>query len=119
MPQAARGFRHETEATRPVRRSRDPYCRDRRRAMTHRIAKVLIATCICAAALSIVKAAEWTQEDDDPVFARVLLISIDGLHAGDLDRFVATHENSALAGLTATGRTYTNASATKPSDSFP
>jgi hypothetical protein len=49
----------------------------------------------------------------------VLLLSVDGLHAGDLDRFVATHPDSTLAWLSARGRTYTHASATKPSDSFP
>jgi hypothetical protein len=49
----------------------------------------------------------------------VLLLSVDGLHAGDLDRFVATHPDSALAWLSAHGRTYTHTTATMPSDSFP
>ena len=57
--------------------------------------------------------------DSDPQVARVLLLSIDGLHAVDLERFVATHPTSTLAGLSATGRTYTNAASSKPSDSFP
>src|SRR5436309_11189308 len=41
------------------------------------------------------------------------------MHAVDLDRYVAGNPDSALASLSAHGRTYTNASATKPSDSFP
>jgi len=49
----------------------------------------------------------------------VLLLSIDGLHALDLARYVRLNPNSALAQLTAMGITYTNASASKPSDSFP
>ena len=50
---------------------------------------------------------------------RVLLISVDGLHAVDLDRFVATHPHSTLAGLTRHGLTYANAYTPAVSDSFP
>jgi hypothetical protein len=57
--------------------------------------------------------------DEDVQTSRVLLISIDGLHAGDLARYVATFPNSALAQLSRHGRTYTNATSTTPSDSFP
>ena len=49
----------------------------------------------------------------------VLLLSIDGLHEQDLDRYTTLHPNSALAQLTHLGVTYTNASTSKPSDSFP
>src|SRR5215831_6997228 len=49
----------------------------------------------------------------------VLLLSVDGLHAQDLARYTALHPNSALAQLTHLGVTYTDASASKPSDSFP
>jgi hypothetical protein len=49
----------------------------------------------------------------------VLLISIDGLHASDLTRFVASHPTSALAKLAARGTSFLNASTSKPSDSFP
>ena len=49
----------------------------------------------------------------------VLLISIDGFHAVDLEVCVAKGTCPHLAGLTRTGVTYTNASTTKPSDSFP
>ena len=49
----------------------------------------------------------------------VLLLSIDGLHALDLARYVRLHPKSALAQLTDMGITYTNASTSEPSDSFP
>jgi len=55
----------------------------------------------------------------DPPYSPVLLLSVDGLHQSDVDQYVAAHAGSALAWLTAHGRTYTNATATKPSDSFP
>jgi hypothetical protein len=49
----------------------------------------------------------------------VLLISVDGLHALDLSNYVATHKNSTLAALSQHGVTFTNNSASTPSDSFP
>jgi hypothetical protein len=49
----------------------------------------------------------------------VLLLSIDGFHAVDLAVCVAQGTCPHLAGLTEHGSTYTNASTTKPSDSFP
>ncbi len=49
----------------------------------------------------------------------VLLISIDGFHAVDLEVCVAAGTCPHLASLMQTGVTYTNASTTKPSDSFP
>jgi hypothetical protein len=49
----------------------------------------------------------------------VLLVSVDGLHALDLANYVKTHEDSTLASLTRSGITYTNASTSTPSDSFP
>ena len=49
----------------------------------------------------------------------VLLISIDGLHALDVARYVDQHPNSALAELANHGVTYTNAATPANSDSFP
>ncbi|HEY2025401.1 MAG TPA: alkaline phosphatase family protein, partial [Gemmatimonadaceae bacterium] len=49
----------------------------------------------------------------------VLLISVDGLHQSDLERFVASHPASAFAALAKRGVTFTNARTSKPSDSFP
>src|SRR5258708_18779528 len=49
----------------------------------------------------------------------VLLISVDGLHAVDLERWIKSHSTSILSLLSAKGVTYTQASCSKPSDSFP
>src|SRR6266436_2340850 len=49
----------------------------------------------------------------------VLLLSIDGFHAVDLEVCVAAEACPNLSKLTHHGITYTNASTTKPSDSFP
>jgi hypothetical protein len=49
----------------------------------------------------------------------VLLLTIDGLHALDLANYVNSHPDSAFAKLTKGGVRYNNASASKPSDSFP
>jgi hypothetical protein len=49
----------------------------------------------------------------------VLMISVDGLHALDLSNYVNAHHDSTLALLTRSGITYTNASTSTPSDSFP
>src|SRR5882672_9963088 len=49
----------------------------------------------------------------------VLLISVDGLHALDVARYVESHPNSALAELSGHGVTYTNARTPANSDSFP
>jgi predicted AlkP superfamily pyrophosphatase or phosphodiesterase len=50
---------------------------------------------------------------------RVLLISVDGLHASDLSMLVKLKPESSLAALSKTGLTYSNASSAMPSDSFP
>jgi Type I phosphodiesterase / nucleotide pyrophosphatase len=50
---------------------------------------------------------------------RVLLLSVDGLHGLDLANFVRSHPNSALAKLSSSGITYTEAFTSKPSNSFP
>jgi len=50
---------------------------------------------------------------------RVLLVSIDGLHSSDLSNYVKANPNSNLSALSAHGITYSNASSSAPSDSFP
>ncbi len=49
----------------------------------------------------------------------VLLISVDGLHALDVARYVESHKNSAMAELSSHGITYSNARTPANSDSFP
>jgi hypothetical protein len=51
--------------------------------------------------------------------ARVLLVSIDGFHGADLERYIAASPGSTLARLAAVGVRYPNATAPFPSDSFP
>src|SRR6266436_6552756 len=50
---------------------------------------------------------------------RVLVISLDGTHALDVANYIHANPHSTLAGLSASGTTYTNAYSTKPSDSIP
>jgi hypothetical protein len=87
-------------------------------SMMRRARKIAGVTLVCIAGLATVLRAVHDDDERDGV-SHVLLLSVDGLHASDLDRFVATHPDSALAWLSDRGRTYTNATATKPSDSFP
>ena len=54
-----------------------------------------------------------------PQVKRVLILGIDGMHAVDLDNFVQANPQSALARIKKMALTYTNASTSKPSDSFP
>jgi len=49
----------------------------------------------------------------------VVLISVDGLHAIDVQNYVEAHPHSAFARLTRQGVTYSNAQTSSPSDSFP
>lgn len=49
----------------------------------------------------------------------VLLLTIDGFHALDLNNYVESHPDSAMSKLKQMGLNYTNASTQKPSDSFP
>jgi predicted AlkP superfamily pyrophosphatase or phosphodiesterase len=50
---------------------------------------------------------------------RALLVSVDGLHALDVARFIKSHPNSAMAELAKHGVAYTNARTPANSDSFP
>jgi len=56
---------------------------------------------------------------DDHKIRRVMVISIDGMHALDMALWIKNHPTSTLATLSAQGVNYTNASTTKPSDSIP
>ena len=61
----------------------------------------------------------WSDHPDVSQIRHVLLISIDGMHALDLQTYIANYPASTLAKLNASAVNYTNASSTKPSDSFP
>jgi len=60
-----------------------------------------------------------TQLLRDARIQHVVLVSVDGLHALDVARFVESHPNSALAELAKHGVTYSNASTPAHTDSFP
>ena len=83
----------------------------------------LAATCAALCLASSVGAAPPTDATAPKAMPgpvqHVLLISIDGLHAFDLQRFVRTHPRSALAQLAAHGVDYTDARTPAPADSFP
>jgi len=70
-----------------------------------------------AMSLSVIAppAHSWEREEAK----RVLLISVDGLHALDVARYVESHPNSTLAELSRHGITYSNARTPANSDSFP
>src|SRR3569833_1349877 len=79
----------------------------------------LLRTSAAMLALSSVVAGGVAPAQAHPDDRHVLLISVDGLHASDLARWVAEHPNSNLAQLSHQGTTYLNASTSEPSDSFP
>jgi len=54
-----------------------------------------------------------------PRVQHVLLISVDGMHESDLRQYVAGHPTSALAVLSGSGVTFSQAHSAMPSDSFP
>src|SRR5690242_14825920 len=76
----------------------------------------------CAPALCGLAAMLFTNTagyGDDHKIRRVMVISIDGMHALDMALWVKSHPDSALGKLSAQGINYTNASTTRPSDSIP
>ncbi|MBV8695114.1 MAG: alkaline phosphatase family protein [Ktedonobacteraceae bacterium] len=74
---------------------------------------------LCISSLSLSAEAHPAASTSPIPTKHVLLLSIDGLHALDLARYVRVFPNSTLASLSQRGITYTNASTSKPSDSFP
>ena len=86
---------------------------------TARFATAALATVIGVAGAKVITTAQDVADGEDAPVARVLLLSVDGLHAFDLERFIANHPESTLGRLSEHGRTYTHATATNPSDSFP
>ena len=82
------------------------------------LTKLLTTTAIASALLGTMPATGSADEGGRGV-QHVLLVSIDGFHAVDLEVCVATGACPNLAKLTHHGINYTNASTTKPSDSFP
>src|SRR5438270_7120599 len=61
----------------------------------------------------------FAEKGSEEKFRHVLLISVDGLHALDVARYVKSHPHSALAELSSHGVTFSNARTPSNSDSFP
>jgi hypothetical protein len=87
----------------------------------HSLHRFLSSLIIAALVVLPVRANDRDEDhkDHDRSVQHVLLISVDGLHALDLTNYVASHPQSTLAQLSEHGVTYTNASTSQPSDSFP
>jgi Type I phosphodiesterase / nucleotide pyrophosphatase len=83
------------------------------------LARVLTGTALATGLFSSVLQATSAFADDDNKVRHVLLLSVDGFHAVDLAICIANGTCPKLEKLTEQGFTYTNASTTKPSDSFP
>lgn len=83
------------------------------------LAQSLTGTALATGLFSSVLQATSAFADDDKKVRHVLLLSVDGFHAVDLEICIKTGNCPNLEKLTDHGFTYTNASTTKPSDSFP
>lgn len=84
--------------------------------------KRLLLVLACVAAALVFVAAQRSGRNSLPNHRRVqhvLLISIDGFHAVDLANYIKMRPGSALARLSGHGITYTNASTSFPSNSWP
>ncbi|MEO9077836.1 MAG: alkaline phosphatase family protein [Rhodanobacter sp.] len=75
---------------------------------------LLMAACVAGLFYPVAHAAMPTTR-----IKHILVISVDGMHASDMDHYIQQHPRSPLATLSATGVEYTNAHAAVPADSFP
>ena len=88
--------------------------------MKHRLAGALVASLLASSFLSPAAAlANGGTPAAPPHYKHVLLVSVDGMHAVDLKRWIGTHPYSNFALLAAHGVQYPGAYTTGPSDSFP
>jgi hypothetical protein len=85
--------------------------------LKHRILAVAMSLGLLA---TIIQAPARANDDlgEGRKIKHVLLISVDGLHALDVARYVEKHTDSALAELARQGITYSNARTPANSDSF-
>ena len=90
----------------------------RGRRLTVYICAALTATALASNAYAK-KGDNEGKHDHKAKTERVLLLSIDGMHALDLKNCVTARNCPTLAGLEQSGINYLDASASKPSDSFP
>ncbi len=85
------------------------------------LSKPLLSLIMAAAltATPLLSMAQESRDDSHALAEHVLLISVDGLHALDLNNYIESHPDSTLAYLAAHGVKYDNATSALPSDSFP
>jgi hypothetical protein len=83
------------------------------------VGALLLAVLPWAAQVTAAQEARGAPAQGGGRIRHVLLISVDGLHARDLDRFAHAHPESTLAKLSGMGVTFASASTSRPSDSFP
>jgi hypothetical protein len=88
-------------------------------AMTKLKAMVFSAALLWSVSAPLLNAASTAASPSGKQFKHVLLISVDGLHALDVARYVSNNPHSALAELSRHGVTYTGAHTPANSDSFP
>jgi predicted AlkP superfamily pyrophosphatase or phosphodiesterase len=88
-------------------------------SLTRRTRRLALASALCSTILLPTTIPARSDIDAPKHVDHVLLISIDGFHAVDLENCVATKLCLNLAKLTDHAAVYQNASTTKPSDSFP
>src|SRR5262244_1319458 len=79
----------------------------------------MIALALSAMLLSCTLPERAAANEDHREAKHVLLVSVDGLHALDVSRYIGSHPHSALAELASHGITYSNARTPADSDSFP
>ena len=87
--------------------------------MKHLRVKLLISTLLALLSISGAPILASAHRTELHRVQHVLLISVDGLHAIDLENYVENNPDSTLASLSQIGTTYTHASTSRPSDSFP
>jgi hypothetical protein len=83
-----------------------------------KLGTLVVAASLCSTALSTAVRADQDDNGHGSI-KHVLLISVDGMHEVDLQRYVAGHPASTFAKLLRHGLHYTNAHTSRPSDSFP
>ena len=85
--------------------------------------KKLLLNLLCGASLGLAALGASTGANAglpaSAPYHHVLLISVDGMHAVDLENYIAAHPTGALASLAGHGVRFPNAMTTAPSDSFP
>ena len=80
-----------------------------------------ICRAVCALTLGLINGQfQLRSQTTNPALAeRILVLSVDGMHALDLARYVRLNPVSSFAYLVQSGVNYTTASCAKPADSFP